>query len=301
MLFTKKFLRHHRPFVHLQTLAANKIFLRSFATTSKHHDDSLNDNPEYVDSLYAAAPISEAADPLLEPPSFSKSFPSSLPRDFQRLSLLDSWSCAKEHKILRFSLPSGTRDLSLLGVPSGVKVRQTISNEVLDKSYSPISHPTVCGHLDLLIKRYPFRQGGGLGDWLYCMEIGDTIDIKLKPEKLFNGEPYHRNRWKQVVLIGNGTGVAPLYQLALSILSDPEDHTMVWYVSQHADGDDLLMEDNLRAMKKEHGHRFSCHVMLTRHNMKSGSTVVSGRGAGRLGMDEVNNVNIFPSPNNGSF
>jgi hypothetical protein len=59
------------------------------------------------------------------------------------------------------------------------------------------------------------------------------------------------------------------------------------------------MEDNLRAMKKEHGHRFSCHVMLTRHNMKSGSTVVSGRGAGRLGMDEVNNVNIFPSPNNG--
>jgi len=258
--------------------------LRSFATSNQ--DNHLE--------------ISEQVDPLLlEPSSFSKTFPPSLSREFQRLSLLESWSCAKDHKILRFSLPKEARDISLLGVPSGVKVRQTISKEVLDKSYSPISHPSALGYLDLLVKRYPFRQGGGLGDWLYRMKIGDDIEIKLKPEKLFAGTPYYRNRWKHIVLIGNGTGVAPLYQLALSILNDPKDVTKVWYVSQHSSSNEILLEDELHAMREKHANQFSYHVMLTRpQHPESSTTMTCGHGAGRLGMDEVQNVNIFPSPKN---
>lgn len=259
--------------------------LRSIATSNQQ--DNISEQ-EQVDPL------------LLEPSSFSKTFPPSLSREFQHLSLLESWCCAKDHKILRFSLPKEARDISLLGVPSGVKVRQTISNEVLDKSYSPISHPTALGYLDLLVKRYPFRQGGGLGDWLYRMQPGDEIEIKLKPEKLFAGTPYYSNRWKHLVLIGNGTGVAPLYQLALSILNDPKDVTKVWYVSQHSSSNEILLEDELQAMREKHANQFSYHVMLTcpQHpdQAESSTTMTCGHGAGRLGMDEVQNINIFPSP-----
>ena len=179
----------------------------------------------------------------LEPPSFATTFPTHLPNDFQPLTMVASWICATDHKILRFRLPSHCTNLSALGVPSGVKVRQRVAGELMDKSYSPISHATANGSVDLLVKSYP---GGGLGKYLYDMKCGDTVDIKFKPEKLFQGQKYVANRWKKLLLIGNGTGIAPLYQLAQHIVQDPMDVTHIAMVSQHRS--ELLMQTELDAM-----------------------------------------------------
>ena len=43
----------------------------------------------------------------------------------------------------------------------------------LEKSYSPVSLPTVSGFFDLLVKKYPPRDGGGMGAHLCDLEVDD--------------------------------------------------------------------------------------------------------------------------------
>ncbi len=59
----------------------------------------------------------------------------------------------------------------------------------------------VDGHLQLLIKHYP----NGLGsDFLYRLQVGDTLMARIVKNNKF-----HRPRNKKVIMIANGTGIAP--------------------------------------------------------------------------------------------
>jgi hypothetical protein len=144
----------------------------------------------------------------------------------------------------------GATNLAAAGIPSSVKVRQRIDGTVLDKSYSPITPPSTAGTFDLLVKSYcqhgrttevggsesPEERGAaaplvpptpdlestagtstrtsGLGHHMCMMKPGQTIEIRFKPERFFNGTPYTVNRWDHLLLIAGGTGIAPLFQVS---------------------------------------------------------------------------------------
>ena len=173
--------------------------------------------------------------------------------------------------------------MSSLNAPTGIKIRQLISGQVLDKSYSPISNIDANGFMDVLVKQYPFQQGGGLGKHLYDMKVGDAVDIKLKPEKLFKGTPYVPNRWQHLVLVGNGTGVAPMYQLAQHILQDPQETTKITMISQHRS--EVLMQQELGAMSAAFPERFRHHSLLSQPVVNEGHKD-DGHGVGRLGLEK---------------
>ena len=59
----------------------------------------------------------------------------------------------------------------------------------LEKSYSPVSLPSVERSFDLLVKAYPPRQGGGVGAFLCGLEPGENAYLKLKPPRLIKGVP----------------------------------------------------------------------------------------------------------------
>ena len=88
--------------------------------------------------------------------------------------------------ILRFELP---KDISLgASVPSCLKVQQRIGDNLLSKSYSPISHPDQTGYFEFVVKSYPPREAehpgthgvaGGLGKHLCDLEVGETAQVRL--------------------------------------------------------------------------------------------------------------------------
>ena len=207
------------------------------------------------------------------PPTFAKAVPDGYPEGFQDLTVLDSWTVANNSKIVRVELPEGLSDLVALGVPSGVKIRQTIDGTVLDKSYSPISDPSARGCMDLLAKRYPPSAGGGLGAFICDANVGDRLEVRLKPQKLFRGKPYSRNVWEQLALIGCGTGIAPLYQMAASIMNDEKERTSVWFVSCHRSEGDRLMHDELEALQVEFPSRFFYSSVLSDPREGEGSRI----------------------------
>lgn len=86
--------------------------------------------------------------------------------------LLEKVDASPDSKLLRFALPHSLARLPAHGdagyrAPSGVYciANVTAADGELRKSYSPVSLPDA-PHLDLLVKAYPYRPGGGLGKFL---------------------------------------------------------------------------------------------------------------------------------------
>ena len=94
------------------------------------------------------------------------------------------------------------------------------------------------------------------------MELGSEIEVKLKPPRNLAGYPYHPNRFKDVVLIGCGTGIAPLYQMAHMILANRDETTNVWMVAAHRTEDDILLREEFEQMAT-FSERFKLHVALS--------------------------------------
>ena len=150
--------------------------------------------------------------------------------------LLEKWQQSHDSWLLRFGLPS---DQKFLGadpmLPTCISVHHDSTlldknnNQVglLKKSYSPISHPANEGTFDLLVKAYTPVPGGGVGDAVCNLQVGQSLVGKLKSERLVHGSPEIRKRWNRIGLIACGTGIAPLIQLARIILDDPTDETKV--------------------------------------------------------------------------
>ena len=196
-------------------------------------------------------------------PAYEKSVPDGLPKDFTPWRLTASFAHTHNTKILRFQLPEKIADLHSVGAPAGIKVRRRIDGVVLDKSMSPISHPASAGYADLLVRSYghpPSSQG--LGAFLCGMAPGDTVEVKVKPRKLFGGVPWATGTWSAVGLVGCGTGVAPLFQLARAILpSDPS--VTIKMISAHRGSEDILLGDEIAALETEYPLQFQNTFVLS--------------------------------------
>ncbi|CAE7753105.1 cbr1 [Symbiodinium sp. CCMP2592] len=142
---------------------------------------------------------------------------------FQRFELLRRKQLTPTACLLRFAVPGGQP----LGgydrtAPTGVKVQLPgRDGSSLEKSYSPVSHPSQVGFFDLLVRAYPPRPGGGVGAYLCGLQPGQGALMKVKPESFSSlcGAPLRPGRWDQIGLIAAGTGLAPLLQVALEALS----------------------------------------------------------------------------------
>lgn len=187
-------------------------------------------------------------------PSYEKSVPDGLPGDFIPWQLQESYGHTHDTKILRFNLPENIPNLEAIGAPSGVKIRKFVNGKLLDKSMSPISHPSAAGYVDLLVRSYGHPpESEGLGSFLCGMLPGQTVDVKLKPRRLFHGSAWAG--WQQVGLICCGTGVAPCFQFAHAILrSDPTVNVRM--ISAHRTNKDILLREEINLLESDYGHRF---------------------------------------------
>ncbi len=120
----------------------------------------------------------------------------------------------------------------------------------LMRSYSLASVPRREDHLEIHVKRL---KGGAMSTWLNDeARVGDAIDIQGA-----NGSgfylPGHPDR--PILLIGNGSGLAPLYGIARDALGDGHrGEIRLYHGSRTADG--LYLRDELRALAVSHENFF---------------------------------------------
>ena len=123
------------------------------------------------------------------------------PSGFHEYTLLAKRDAGRDSKLLTFALPDTMPTLGA-SVISGVKVKQEVAGEELDKSYSPTSPAERTETFDLLVKAYAPRKGGGLGAWLCALEPGQNASMKVKgAKKIVNGAPLARNRFRRIGML----------------------------------------------------------------------------------------------------
>jgi cytochrome-b5 reductase len=138
------------------------------------------------------------------------------------------------------------------------------NNEVLKKSYSPISHPNTPDKFQLLVKAYAPRPGGGVGAYLCGLQPGDSIGAKVKSERIMHGSSSVLNRgWNHVGLVAGGTGIAPLYQLVQILMSSKDESTKIYVLSINYTEQDILLKSELDELAQKYPDRVKVTHSLT--------------------------------------
>jgi NAD(P)H-flavin reductase/ferredoxin len=148
------------------------------------------------------------------------------------------------------------------------------------RSYSIASLPSEDAYIELHIRR---KSDGVLSNWLFdSFQPGDFIDIQGPIGKCFYANP---DRDKNLVLIGNGTGAAPLIGIARdAILSGHQGKIHFYHGAYNADS--LYLHDELVAKEKSQRNFFY-------HACVSGEAVSEGYISGachEIALAQLNNA-----------
>lgn len=173
----------------------------------------------------------------------------------------------------RFGLPTSDH---VLGLPIGQHVHLTakIGEEVIIRSYTPVSSDDDQGYVDLVIKVYfknvhpKFPEGGKLSQYLENLKIGDTIDFRGPSGrlvykghgkfsiKILRKDPPTEYNVKKVVMLAGGTGITPMLQLIRAIIKDPSDETQASLLFANQTEKDILLRDELDELAKKYPEKF---------------------------------------------
>jgi len=164
----------------------------------------------------------------------------------------------------RFALPS---EEHILGLPIGnhLSLIATINDELVVRSYTPVSSDDDVGYMDLVIKVYfkdvhpKFPAGGKMTQYLENMKIGDCIDVrgpKGKIRYMGNGKyevqkkgVTNRVLGKKIGMIAGGSGITPMLQVAADILKNPADDSQIYLLFANQTPDDILCQDIIESMQ----------------------------------------------------
>ncbi|KAG4076877.1 hypothetical protein HA402_015864 [Bradysia odoriphaga] len=117
----------------------------------------------------------------------------------------------------------------------------TIGNFV-SRPYTPI-HIGSKGSFEILVK---FEPNGLMSEYLRTSSVGDVVDVK-GPYGDFKWTP---NSARHLICVSQGVGIAPLFAVVSSILSNEEDETWIDFLACFRSIEDILLRDELHAFRE---------------------------------------------------
>lgn len=192
-------------------------------------------------------------------------------RQWRGAVLREKKTISWDSKVLSFELDHESQSLGLpIGQHLMMRHRDAATNEAVIRSYTPISHPTRTGFVDVLVKVYydtASRKGGKMSQALDSLPLGQSIDFKGpigKFEYLGGGEcRVHGARRKvgTLVMICGGSGITPIFQVLRAVLEDAADETQVVVLNGNRLAEDILCREDLDRLIK--GKEQRCKMLYT--------------------------------------
>ncbi|KAK9467002.1 NADH-cytochrome b5 reductase [Lipomyces arxii] len=160
------------------------------------------------------------------------------PNEFITVTLDDIIDINHDSKMFVFDLPPATEGARTgLITASAVLVKYvTAKGNAVIRPYTPVSDINDTSKFTLLVKTYP---NGKMSAHIHAMKKGDTIEVKGPIVKY----PWTPNKKSDVILLGAGSGITPLAQLAKEIFEHDEDKTKVTLIYANKTPEDVLLKD----------------------------------------------------------
>ena len=167
----------------------------------------------------------------------------------------------------RFALDHPTQ---LLGLPTGhhitLKCTVPATGEEAMRPYTPVTDDATRGTVDFVIKVYPT---GRVTPALDSLKIGDMVLAK-GPKGRFTYKP---NLADDVGLVAGGTGITPMFAVAMAALRDSSvDKTRFSLIFANVTEEDILIRDRLEDLARENPGRFRVHHVLNEPPKKKKKT-----------------------------
>jgi len=210
--------------------------------------------------------------------------PSFLSRKRQQVTLVEKEILTHDTRRLRFKLPSPRM---VLGLPVGKHIKLIFPNLVgvkpgkwngrddkdfgrkeVSRNYTPTTSDNDHGYFDLVLKIYSpgvkekFPDGGKVSQQIDKLRVGDIVDVQGPYGKMTYHGQGRLDEFKKVKqarrvgMIAGGTGITPMLQVLQAILRDPADRTEVSLLFANQTVDDILLRDNLEALRAAHPQQF---------------------------------------------
>ncbi|GME89706.1 hypothetical protein B5S28_g4433 [[Candida] boidinii] len=175
------------------------------------------------------------------------------------LKLKSSKDLSSNTKEFIFELPSKDQISGLITASCLLTKFVTPKGSNVIRPYTPISDVNDKGELQLLIKKY---DGGKMSSHIFELKENDTLSFKGPILKW----KWEENQFKEITLIGGGTGITPLYQLIHEILKNPNDKTKINLLYGSTSPDDILLKSELDSLSKSHPKQFTIDYFVDKSN-----------------------------------
>ncbi|XP_063237218.1 NADH-cytochrome b5 reductase 3 isoform X2 [Bacillus rossius redtenbacheri] len=197
------------------------------------------------------------------------------------LPLTEREEISHDTRRFRFGLPS---EEHILGLPIGqhIHLSAKIDDQIVIRSYTPVTSDDDKGYMDLVIKVYfknvhpKFPEGGKMSQYLENMKVGDTIDVRGPSGRLvylgggkfsikvLRKDPAQIVTVKKVAMIAGGTGITPMLQLIRHVTKDPEDRTQMALLFANQTEEDILLRKELEEVRDKHLDQFKLWYTVDR-------------------------------------
>ncbi|CAB4254935.1 similar to Saccharomyces cerevisiae YKL150W MCR1 Mitochondrial NADH-cytochrome b5 reductase, involved in ergosterol biosynthesis [Maudiozyma barnettii] len=117
------------------------------------------------------------------------------------------------------------------------------------RPYTPVSDLSEKGFIEFVIKHY---DNGKMTPHLFSLKPKDTVSFK-GPIKKWQWVP---NSFDSITLLGAGTGITPLYQLAHHIAQNSNDKTKVKLLYGNKTPKDILLKKELDDLQTKYPQKF---------------------------------------------
>lgn len=205
------------------------------------------------------------------------------PRSWKKAILTSKKTISWDTRIFTFQLD---HDSQTLGLPIGqhlmMRLRDPVTREAIIRSYTPISSPSQCGSMEILVKIYFARpstsasagEGGGkMSLALDSLPLGHFVDFKgpigkftyLGPGlvSLNNAQPAPPLPLKTFYMICAGSGITPIFQVLRSILLNPADATQCLVLDGNRLEEDILCKPQLDSFAQNYPEKVQLIYTLT--------------------------------------
>ncbi|KAI9783806.1 MAG: hypothetical protein M1839_003142 [Geoglossum umbratile] len=211
-------------------------------------------------------------------------------RAWTRAALLEKRIVSWDTRIFVFQLE---HEEQTLGLPVGqhlmVKLRDPTTDEVIIRSYTPITEIKGKGILEVLVKIYfdtEETKGGKMTLAMDALPLGHFADFKGpigKFEYAGRGQcsvSGNIRRVKSFYMICAGSGITPIYQVLRAVMQDPEDSTHCVVLDGNRTFEDILCKQDLDSFASDNPER--CEIVYTLTKAHEEWEGVRGRISGEL-------------------
>ncbi|KAK9446495.1 NADH-cytochrome b5 reductase 2 [Limtongia smithiae] len=227
---------------------ANKSFSRLYSSSASSTSMSSFRRPLIVaSSVAAAAALSYQFYTTMSKPISASSAVLTGDGEFVDLTLTGVEKVSENTSEFTFAFDDKSASSGLITASAVLIKYLTAKGNAVIRPYTPISDTEDKGALVLLVKEYP---EGKASKHIHEMKIGEKLAFKGPIVKY----AWSANKHPEIVLVGGGTGITPLYQLIHEINKNPADKTKVTLVYGNVTEEDILLKaqlDKIAAAKPE--------------------------------------------------